>query len=280
MERFDTSISYHTWYEHWHRYYFIVDFIEGKNICDLACGEGYGSSLLAMTAKSVIGVDIDKNTIASASKKYQNNNLKYIQSDALNTPFEDNQFDVVVSFETLEHLAEHQQLLEEFSRILKYDGLLIISTPDIDVYSSRDDHNEFHIKELSAEEFSNLIDENFNHQITYGQQFHYMSVIESHDNNLKTSKILYLEEGNETVVSENKSKPTYLIKFCSNTKEVLQDINEIKSHGFCDSDNQILSHYDEQIRRLLKIDKQNLELTDIVKKQNTVINHLKARLGI
>ena len=83
MERFDPSVKFHTWYEHWHRYHFIKDLVKGKRVCDIACGEGYGSALLASCADSVTGVDIASDVISSANEKYKNiSNLSYLQSNA------------------------------------------------------------------------------------------------------------------------------------------------------------------------------------------------------
>ena len=71
MERYDASFATdYQWYEHWHRYHFIKSLVKDKLVADIACGEGYGSFLLSSSAKSVIGVDVDKNTIAAAKKKY------------------------------------------------------------------------------------------------------------------------------------------------------------------------------------------------------------------
>ncbi len=282
MERFETSVRFHSWYEHWHRYHFIAGLIKGKNVCDVACGEGYGSALMASSAKTVIGVDLDIETIDNASKKNTGiDNLSFIQSNALNLEFEDNEIDVIVSFETLEHLTDHDELLTEFIRILKNDGLLIISTPDKDIYSAKDDHNEFHIKELTANEFDHLITTKFKFHSTYGQQFQLSSVIEKRAQADLTgsNQHIYVQEGTEQQTVGNNSKPEYLIKICSNNQQVIDDLSLPIRHSFSEYNNRLLQHYDDQIKRLIQNDKQNNKLIETIEKQNAIINHLKARLG-
>ena len=72
--------------EHVHRYLFACNLIEGKTVLDIACGDGYGSSMMANYADYVIGVDIDLNTVERAKKKYHKDNLCFIQGDVRKIP--------------------------------------------------------------------------------------------------------------------------------------------------------------------------------------------------
>jgi len=282
MERFETSVRYHPWHEHWHRYHFIKELVRDKKVCDVACGEGYGSAMLASGAQAITGVDIDKKTILAAQQKYKNiSNLSYIKSNALELCFEDNEFDVIVSFETLEHLAEHDLLLNEFKRVLTKDGILIISTPDKDVYSAAEDHNEYHIKELTKMEFDQLISSKFSFTQSFGQQFRLMSVIENlEDKKLNlNSQHIYVEPGKEHSSITNNSPAKYLIKVCADNEQSLNKLNITNWHAFSDTENSLYHHFEEQIQRLLMIDEQNHGLRDTIAKQSAIINHLKSRLG-
>ena len=115
--------------EHWARYTKIVPLSKGKRVLDIACGAGYGSNLLAQSAQSVMGGDISLETITYCKKYYQKPNLKFGVMDIRNLPFADHCFDLVVSFETLEHIVEGDLFLKEICRILSNDGTLAISTP-------------------------------------------------------------------------------------------------------------------------------------------------------
>ena len=168
-ERFVPECEREIWYEHYHRYLMACDVVSGKKVLDAACGEGYGSHLLASYADKVVAVDIDESSIDHAKRRYRRDNLKFLCADVLEIPTPDNSFDVVVSFETLEHLAEHQQLLSEFKRVLKEDGVLIISTPDKAEYSDKTGFdNEYHVKELYRHEFKELLDSHFTQQVWLG----------------------------------------------------------------------------------------------------------------
>jgi len=177
-ERLLTDDVYETTIEHLHRYAFALQFVSYKKVVDIASGEGYGSNLLAELAESVTGIDIAKESVEHASIKYKKDNLKYIIGSADNIPVEDNTVDVVVSFETIEHHDKHHEMLKEIKRILKDDGILIISSPDKYYYSDlRKTQNPYHIKELYFQEFKDLISLYFPNQSYYSQKLDYTSLI-------------------------------------------------------------------------------------------------------
>jgi len=101
----------------------------GDYVLDIACGEGYGSRLLAKCAEKVIGADIDNGSIKIAEEKSVGlKNLTFFRQDVTKTTFEDHAFDVVVSMETIEHVPE-EPYFNEIKRILKRNGIFILSTP-------------------------------------------------------------------------------------------------------------------------------------------------------
>src|SRR5271156_2846925 len=115
-ERFVPSLQGSIYYEHLHRYALALELVAERNCLDIACGEGFGSSLLARKAKFVWGVDLDEACIDHARKKYVKNNLKFLAGSAIKIPLEDNSVDVVVSFETIEHFGEHDAFMQEIIR--------------------------------------------------------------------------------------------------------------------------------------------------------------------
>ena len=148
-ERFTPECVREIWYEHMHRYAFASQFIADKKVLDAACGEGFGSFLLADKAQSVIGVDISKQAVSHATERYQADNLSYQVADCQDLPFEDDSFDCIVSFETLEHLEQQSEMLAEFRRVLSKQGFLMISSPDKAVYTDEmKNDNPFHLREL------------------------------------------------------------------------------------------------------------------------------------
>lgn len=177
-ERFLPECTGEIWVEHWHRYLFAARYVAGKDVLDAACGEGYGAALLSRHARNVTGLDLDKPTIAAARAKYQAPGLRFETGSVADMPFADASFDCAVSFETLEHLAEQQATLSELRRVLRPDGILIISTPNRVEYSdNRAFHNEFHVRELYEDEFRTLLGQNFGAQQWYGQRLVFNSAL-------------------------------------------------------------------------------------------------------
>lgn len=163
LERYTPSIKGRIAYEHLHRYAVAKDYVTGAAVLDIACGEGYGSANLAAVARHVTGVDIDAATIADARARYgHRDNLTFLQGDAEQLPADDASFDVVVSFETIEHLKDADRFLTEIKRVLKPDGLLIISSPNKPEYQkSVSKPNPFHLHEFDLASFQGLLSARF-----------------------------------------------------------------------------------------------------------------------
>jgi ubiquinone/menaquinone biosynthesis C-methylase UbiE len=146
-------------WEHIARYRFAKDFVRGKRVLDIACGEGYGASSFAKAgAYSVVGVDISPEVCEHARGKY---GIDARTGDAQAIPLPDRSLDLVVSFETIEHVSAPAAFVRECSRVLVPDGTLIISTPNRPVYSGECTHNPFHQIEFNEEEFRDLLGSHF-----------------------------------------------------------------------------------------------------------------------
>jgi ubiquinone/menaquinone biosynthesis C-methylase UbiE len=158
IERLGTHAFTVSAVEHLHRYVLAAEICRGKDVLDVASGEGYGSNLLAQTSRHVTGVDISNEAIEQAKAKYARPNLEYIHGSVDEIPMHSSSVDVAVSFETLEHHDKHEQMPSEIKRVLRPTGVLVISTPDRLFYSDIPQYvNEFHVKELYLDEFKNLI---------------------------------------------------------------------------------------------------------------------------
>jgi 2-polyprenyl-3-methyl-5-hydroxy-6-metoxy-1,4-benzoquinol methylase len=171
-ERFTPEQRGSIWYEHWHRYCATLPAARGKRVLDAACGEGYGSWLLASAADSVIGIDHDRGAVEHACARYATrSNLHYLQGSCTALPLADASVDLIVSFETIEHLEEQEAMLREFRRVLAPAGALIISSPNKAVYSQDSTYtNEFHVRELNRDELAAMLDACFPQQAWYGQR--------------------------------------------------------------------------------------------------------------
>jgi SAM-dependent methyltransferase len=134
--------------EHLARYRLATRLARGRRVLDAACGEGYGTAMLAAAgASAAVGVDIDPATVRHAAAGH---GIDARVADVAALPFDDGSFDLVVSFETIEHVLEPHNVLDELRRVLAPGGLLLISTPNAREYKVE---NEFHVRELDPDEF-------------------------------------------------------------------------------------------------------------------------------
>lgn len=154
--------------DHLARYEFATQFVTKKIVADMACGSGYGSKLLSKKAKQVFGIDISVDAVEYASKLYPGKKIIYLNEDVCKTSLKSNSVDAVVSFETLEHIANQKRLIAEVKRILRPGGLFVVSTPNILVNGG--EANPFHKKELSFKDFKQLMEKNFSSIEYFGQK--------------------------------------------------------------------------------------------------------------
>ena len=161
--------------EHLCRYQYAKQFVAGKKVLDAACGSGYGTKILAEDAGEVVGMDISSEAIAYARNEYMQSNTRYVVGSVEKLPFEDQVFDVIVSFETIEHVNETIQnaFLNEIKRVLKEDGILIMSTPNKKKFTDERGGklSKYHVKEFYVEEFRDFLNKQFNY-VVLEQQFY------------------------------------------------------------------------------------------------------------
>lgn len=158
--------------EHMQRYRMAAVLAGGKDVLDAACGEGYGSSILSGQARSVTGIDISAQAVSYAEEHYARENLHYICASVTELPLADDSVDMVVSFETLEHIdaAMQRQFLAEIRRVLRSGGFLLMSSPDKKVYSDlRNFQNPYHVHELYTDEFDALLADYFPERCLFSQ---------------------------------------------------------------------------------------------------------------
>jgi ubiquinone/menaquinone biosynthesis C-methylase UbiE len=172
--------------EHKARYEFASTLLNSRmKVLDIACGVGYGSKLLAMTAGRVVGCDIDGESIEYANTNYGSANIDYQLGNATKLHLPSDSFDALISFETLEHIRQYNQVLSEFQRVLKPGGLLVISSPNrnTSMNDNKFHHKEFTKKELEEELATAFTDLQFYCQLVSAEDITFRL--------LKKSKILF-----------------------------------------------------------------------------------------
>ena len=141
--------------DHLARYRFASRLVRGKRVLDIACVDGYGARILSRTAREVVAVDIERPRLGGRRP-----NLRFVCSDAIQFLQRTKQrYDVIVSFETVEHLRAYQRFLALLKHRLKAGGLLVLSTPNkrfSDLFFGGT-FNPYHVKEFYTRELSQAI---------------------------------------------------------------------------------------------------------------------------
>ena len=162
-EKCKSEADYYIYLLHIASYNYAKEFSLSKDVLDYGCGTGYGTNILSKTANTVVGVDISEETIIYASNNFRSPNTTFIKIESEKLPFDDNTFDLVTSFQVIEHLKNTKQYLNEIKRVLKPHGLLLITTPDKEtrLFSIQNPWNYFHITEYSNESLKIILTKYF-----------------------------------------------------------------------------------------------------------------------
>ncbi|WP_367757365.1 class I SAM-dependent methyltransferase [Flavobacterium sp. WC2430] len=147
--------------EHLRRYKFAVEIVKDKVVLDVASGCGYGSYLLAVegNAKKVFGLDISEEAVRYSNYRYKHENISRVVGDATEYKFTE-KYDVITSFETVEHIADYEKYLSNIEQVLLKKGILIISTPIVNITTTKP-YNPHHVIEWNYIDFHKLISKYF-----------------------------------------------------------------------------------------------------------------------
>jgi SAM-dependent methyltransferase len=147
---------------HAFRYRLAARLAEGRRVADVACGTGYGSSILsAAGAVQGLGLDLDAMAVRYARRRYGHAALRFEVAPAERTPLADASRELVVSLETLEHVPDPHAALAEFERILTPDGLAVVSAPNDTGLT------EHHLHTWTPFEFERVVGEHFDVRETW-----------------------------------------------------------------------------------------------------------------
>lgn len=161
--------------EHRGRYWWAAEIAAGKDVLDVACGTGYGSEILVEAGAKVTAVDISENALAAASSRL-GERATVLAGDIRDLPLSDESFDLVICWETIEHIDQGDRALAEIKRVLRPEGILLVSSPNPGVYPPG---NDFHIHEYTPQELKAAVSACFANVATFRQHPWLASVIEA-----------------------------------------------------------------------------------------------------
>jgi SAM-dependent methyltransferase len=189
--------------EHIVRYLFATRFVRGKRVLDVASGVGYGADLLKSAgAAEVVALDRSAEAVKYGKKHHSKSRPDYVVGDVESLPVRSTQFDVVVSFETIEHVPDYQRFLAEVKRALRQDGLCIVSNP-------------FHTKEFTFAEFEQALAGYFRYVETFSQDDWIASAVFFPEEMEGADKPLGGQPGLFKAVGKSPSETLYMVSLCS-----------------------------------------------------------------
>lgn len=165
-------LSYFGYKYHLGRYIFISKFASARDVLEVGCGTGYGSSyLLRRGVKRMVGVDVSGKSLRLATTNFKRENLEFVMADGECLPIRDNSFDLVISFGVIDHLNHPQEYLSECRRVLRDNGLFacsVLNRKFITPFFSKTPADPFHKTEFIPGELSKLVAKYFSHVETRG----------------------------------------------------------------------------------------------------------------
>jgi SAM-dependent methyltransferase len=257
--------------EHLARYVLAARYAFGRRVLDLGCGVGYGTSILAKKgAVEIVGVDNSTEAIQWARSNYSGENLTFVKGDATRTRKSwSGHFDLVVSFEVIEHLNKSESLLSTIKKALADGGMAILSTPNRARPGATD--NPFHEREFTANEFEKLLLGHFENVRVFGQT-------------TLSGQAFSLSGDDESFTRlENKTtEPEYLLAFCGKIGAVESLIYETPSLRAIESLHEHLVELDQSVEekddRILDLQHQLKTASTWAKSSNEKVDHLEQKL--
>jgi len=161
-EKFESKEEYLIYLCHLFAYEFAEEKVPPNcRVLEVGSGEGYGTNKLSKSnkVKEIIGLDVDFNSIKKASNKYKSSRLSFRHYNGKTFPFKENCFDVVISFQVIEHIQDDINYLHEVYRVLKKNGIFILTTPNrtYRLKPGQKPWNRFHVREYDSKTLKKVL---------------------------------------------------------------------------------------------------------------------------
>lgn len=172
-EKWDTKEQYLEYLRHLAAYAILAEgSVRNKKVLEIGCGAGYGSNYLSKSASNIVALDISKEGVSPYWRKYSKDNLSFMLGNGTKLPFKAGTFDVVISFQVIEHIQPKFVLnyLSDIKRVLRREGIFLVSTPNsrIRLLPFQKPWNPTHKKEYNDNELKKLLGNVFEEVKVYG----------------------------------------------------------------------------------------------------------------
>ena len=158
-ENFFTLENYCLYLIHLRAYEEAARMAVDKRVLDLGCNNGYGSNVISEYSKEIVGVDVSPDVIKEARRQFKSGNIRFQVIDGKSLPFEDNRFDLVVSYQVIEHIIDYESYFSEIIRVLAPKGKAVFTTPNaaLRLDPGMKPWNKFHVREFTGIDLKNLL---------------------------------------------------------------------------------------------------------------------------
>ena len=172
VERIEVEPHSLFYQEHVARYRFAGAHVQQGWTLDIACGSGYGSDMLTQYgAARIAAADVDLPALNQARTTFDDRRINFLASSGTRLPFRNDCFHNIVSLETIEHIQDDLGFLRELARVLRVDGVCLLSTPNRDYSVRRRQANPYHVREYAEDEWRQLLSQHFAQVEMYYQGF-------------------------------------------------------------------------------------------------------------
>lgn len=200
MERIEKieEVDALTLMDHYHRYQWAGSCAYGT-VLDVACGIGYGSTIIGKNpnVKKYIGVDISADAIDKANSNYRSDICTFQVGSAYDLSFVENEsIDTLITIETIEHLEQPDSAMKEFSRVLKKDGILLGSVPTCELDEHHEKYhggNKYHVCRYNIQQIRSLIGRFFMSYSVYVSRMHLCIETQQLNDGCEQSDLVYFD---------------------------------------------------------------------------------------
>ena len=160
-----SKADYVTHLMHLKAYQTAEKFVEGKKLLEIGCNTGYGSATLADLPGEMHAIDVSEKAIRTAKDEHGDSGIHFRVTDGRQLPFGSDEFDVIIAFQLIEHVVDADALLQDIRRVLRKDGLLLMTTPngEMRLDPGMKPWNKFHVREYAHQELRACIHRSFEH---------------------------------------------------------------------------------------------------------------------